>query len=388
MWKRFILLLTTLTLSAVVSATGVLFVKPTNDTSCPQQPCHTLEHYAQSWQLYLTSNTVVQFLPGEHVLEGNWGELRVENISNLTLIGNGSMVYNISPLGIPMAISRVSCRKGKTSFIFYNVTGLFIARLTILGCGQGEAALLLNEVHKLVLESVTIQNNTGTGLMGTNHRDSSIHHSAFVFNQAAEALSCSSNVVLIYKHAKCSEVIETLTLNITSSLILFGKAISEEPRPSGLRLQVEQSCCSMRININNITLKENLGGNMLILLNGFAHDIITIADSHFEGGALTGTGGGIFITSTEDYNPPQISQLVQSNRVYITNTEFVKNHAEFGFGGATAVVCAGTELYIDKFRFHNNIAYHGGHVAMIGSAPPPPPPKLYKYDYHNQQQSF
>ena len=351
-----------------------------------QQPCHTLEHYARSWQLYLTSNTVVQFLPGEHVLEGDWNELKVENVSNLTLIGSGSMVYNISPLSIPMhmAISRVSCRKGNTSFIFYNVTELFIARLTISGCGQGEAALLLSEVSNLVLDSVTIQNSAGTGLMGTNLRDSSIHHCAFVFNQAAEALSCSSNVVLIYKCAKCSEVIETLTLNITSSLMLFGKAISEEPCPSGLHLQVEQSCCSMRINIHNITLKKNLGGNMLILLNGFAHDIITIADSHFEGGALTGTGGGIFITSTEDYNPPQMSQLVQSNRVYITNTEFVKNRAEFGVGGAIAVVCAGTELYIDKSKFHNNIAYHGGHIAVIGSAPP----NLYKYDYHNQKQSF
>ena len=71
------LLLATLTLSTVVSATGVFFVKPNNETLCPQQPCHTLEHYAQSWPLYLTSNTIVQFLPGEHILEGDWNELEV-----------------------------------------------------------------------------------------------------------------------------------------------------------------------------------------------------------------------------------------------------------------------------------------------------------------------
>ena len=29
--------------------------------------------------------SVVQFLPGEHVLEGDWYELAVENVSNLTL---------------------------------------------------------------------------------------------------------------------------------------------------------------------------------------------------------------------------------------------------------------------------------------------------------------
>ena len=96
MLQWLILLLATLTLSTVVSATGVLFVKPTNDTPCPQQPCHTLKHYAQSWQLYLTSNTIFQFLPGEHILEGDWNELSVENVSNLTLIGSDSAIPDLS----------------------------------------------------------------------------------------------------------------------------------------------------------------------------------------------------------------------------------------------------------------------------------------------------
>ena len=114
MLQWFILLLVTLTLSTVVSATGVLFVKPTNGTSCPEQPCHTLEYYAQNWQLYLTSNSIVQFLPGEHILEGDWNQLAVENVSNLTLIGSDGVIFDTSPLGIPMATSRVSCRRGET----------------------------------------------------------------------------------------------------------------------------------------------------------------------------------------------------------------------------------------------------------------------------------
>ena len=373
MLQWFTLLLATLTLSTLVSATGVLFVKPTNDTPCPQQPCHTLEHYAQSWQLYLTSNTIVQFLPGEHVLEGDWNWLTVENISNLTLIGSDSMIHNSSPLGIPMATSIVSCRRGKTLFFFSNVTELFISRLTISDCGQGEVALLLTEVSNLVLDSVTIQNSHGTGLMATNLRESSIHRSAFVFNQATSALSaCSSNVALRYTDSKCSEMIETFTLNITTSWILFGNSTSEEICPSGLSLQMSQSCYNMKVHIHNTTLRKNVGGNMLLLLNAFAHNIVTIADSHFESGtvqAVTGTSGGIFITSIAD-NPPHVSLPVQSNRVYIINTVFAKNHAELGFGGAIAVSCKSTELYIDGSKFHDNIAYLGGHIAMFGSAPP------------------
>ena len=200
MLQWFILLLATLTLSSVVSATGVLFVKPTNDTlyMCPQQPCHTLEHYAQSWQLYLTSNTVVQFLPGEHVLEGDWNELGVENVSNLTLIGSDAVVYNSSPLYIPMATSRISCSRGEKSYLFYNVTGLFITRLTFSECGGEEVALFLYDVSNLIIDSVTIRNSTGTGLIGINLEKSLIHHSAFIFNQATSALPWSGNIMLLY----------------------------------------------------------------------------------------------------------------------------------------------------------------------------------------------
>ena len=189
-----ILLLATLTLCTVVSATAVLFVKPTNDTPCPQQPCHTLEHYAQSWQLYLTSNTIVQFLPGEHILEEDWNWLTVENISNLTLIGNDSVVLDSSPLDIPISTSRVSCRRGKTMFSYSNLTELFITKLTFSECDGGKATLTLYEVSHLILDNVVIYNSIGTGLMGLNLGKSLIHRSSFMFNQATSAvpiLCCS-----------------------------------------------------------------------------------------------------------------------------------------------------------------------------------------------------
>ena len=278
----FILLLVTLTHSTVVSATGVLFVKPTNETRCPQQPCHTLEHYAQNWQLYLTSNTIVQFLQGEHDLEEDCNVLAVVNVFNLTLIGSDGVIFDSSPLGIPMATSRVSCRRGETWFTFYNVTKLFIARLTISECGGGEVTLFLNKVSNLVLDSVTIQNSTGTGLVGRNLEKLLIHHSEFMFNQAASAFPWSGNIMLFYE--ECSEMIETYTLNITSSWILFGNATIALSSMGGLNLHVGQSCYNVKVHIHNTTLKENMGGNMLLLLNGFAHNIISVSDNHLECG--------------------------------------------------------------------------------------------------------
>ena len=358
MLQWFILLLVTLTLSTVVSATGVLFVKPTNDTSCPQQPCHTLEHYAQNWQLYLSSNTIVQFLPGEHVLEGDWNELSVVNVSNLTLIGSDGMVLDSSPLGIPMAASRVSCRRGETLFTFYNVTKLFIARLTISECGGGQVTLFLNNVSNLVLDSVTIQNSTGAGLVGHNLEKSSIHHSTFMFNQATSVFPCGGNIILFYE--EYSEMIQTYTLNITSSWILFGNATTEAICKGGLSLLVDQSCYNVKVHIHNTTLKENMGGNMLLLLNG--HNIISITDSYFECGYTSYSGGGMLISTS--YNTSQVPQRVESNHVYINNTEFIGNHADSG-GAMSVFPCTGTELHINGSRFHNNVAHTGGHIAII-----------------------
>ena len=360
MLQWFILLLATLTLSTVVSATGVLFVKPTNDTPCPQQPCHTLEHYAQSWQLYLTSNTIVQFLPGEHVLEGDWNELSVENVSNLTLIGSDGVIFDSSPLGMPMATSMVSCRRGKTLFSYANVTELFIARLIFSECGKAGAAFFLNKVSNLVLESVIIQNSTGTGLVGRNLAKSLIHHSTFMFSQATSAFPWSGNIMILYE--KCSEMIETYTLNITSSWILFGNATTEAIGKGGLSLLVDQSCHNVKVHIHNTTLKENMGRNMLLLLNGFAHNIITITDSHLEQGYMSYTGGGMLIIT--HYNASQVPQQVESNHVNINNTKFTGNHADSG-GAMSILPCTGTELHINGSRFQNNVAHNGGHIAII-----------------------
>ena len=352
MLQLFILSLATL----AVSATSVLFVKPTNDTPCSQLPCHTLEHYTQSWQLYLTSNTIVQFLPGEHVLEGDWIQLTVENVSNLTLIGSDSVVYDNSPLGMPIATSRVSCRGGETSFSFYNVTTLFITRLTILECGGEKVTLFLYKVSNLVVDSVTIQNSTGTGLIGYNLGKSSIRHSVFMFNQATSASPWSGNIALWYDN-----VTEISTMNITSSWISFGSAINESSSVGGLNLHISPLCYNIKVHIHNTTLKKNMGRNMLLELNGFAHNIITITDSHFEGGYNAEAGGGIYIYTT--YNPPNIFQHVQSSRVYINNTEFVENSARFG-GAMYVHPCTGTGLYINGSKFHNNVAQTGGHIAI------------------------
>ena len=360
MLKWFTVSLATLILSTVVSATGVLFVKPTNDTPCPEQPCHTLEHYAQSWQLYLTSNTTVQILAGEHVLEGDWNELSVVNFSKF-LIGSDGVILDSSPLYVYYGYKQSQLQEGRNFLQCHQVVHCKAYILRVWW--RGSYTLL--SVKCLTLHLTMLPYETalhGTGLMGVNLRESSIHRSAFVFSQATGPFPCSGNIML---YAKCSEMSETITLNITSSLILFGCATTKRACSSGLVLQVSQFCYNVKVHIQKTTWKENVGGNMFLLLNGFAHNIITIADSYFEGGYASQSGGGILIITSFDGS--QGLPNAQNNLVYINNTEFVRNQAEIG--GAMAVSpCAGTELHINGSKFYNNEAYDGGHIAFVLSS--------------------
>ena len=55
--------------------------EPTN-TSCPAQPCHTLNHYARHSDRYFKSNTVFKFLPGTHLMNR---PLKIRDVDNISL---------------------------------------------------------------------------------------------------------------------------------------------------------------------------------------------------------------------------------------------------------------------------------------------------------------
>ena len=64
-------------------AATVLYVKPTKDTPCPSEPCHTLDEYAQNATRYFVSDTAIEFLPGTYNLSK---PLHISGINNLSLL--------------------------------------------------------------------------------------------------------------------------------------------------------------------------------------------------------------------------------------------------------------------------------------------------------------
>ena len=68
-------------------AATALYVKPTESTPCPGEPCHTLDEYAQNASQYFVSDTTVEFLPGTHDLSQ---PLNISDVNSLSLVARNA----------------------------------------------------------------------------------------------------------------------------------------------------------------------------------------------------------------------------------------------------------------------------------------------------------
>ena len=87
-------------------AATVLYVKPTESTPCPGEPCHTLDEYAQNTSQYFVSDTTVEFLPGTHNLSQL---LNISSVNNLSLVArNVARNETVIRLSEPLWFTNVS----------------------------------------------------------------------------------------------------------------------------------------------------------------------------------------------------------------------------------------------------------------------------------------
>ena len=79
------------------------YVRPTEptNTSCPAQPCLTLNQYVNNSDYYFKSNTAFKFLPGTHHIDK---PVTIGNVHNVLL----ENVYD----GHPHLVAQFSCETG------------------------------------------------------------------------------------------------------------------------------------------------------------------------------------------------------------------------------------------------------------------------------------
>ena len=140
------------------------YIKPTADTPCPGEPCHTLCQYGEQYFQNINSNATLKFLPGDHTLNftisvgaltNSWDGSQPDHyytLPSLTLFG--------SPSSLPEITSRIICI-WPAGFLFAGITELNITALAFLSCGHNNsAALIILSVYSVSISNCSFQNNT------------------------------------------------------------------------------------------------------------------------------------------------------------------------------------------------------------------------------------
>ena len=122
LWSLLLPLALLSSLPAEIFTESTYHIKPILDTPCPAEPCLTLSQYAQSH--FLTSNTTLIFLPGNHSLDR---DITVTNVTRFVMLGDSTSHPNIT--------SRIVC-KGPHVLTFHNISMLHIHFLQISSCGS------------------------------------------------------------------------------------------------------------------------------------------------------------------------------------------------------------------------------------------------------------
>ena len=77
------------------------YVKPSENYTCPGQPCLTLSQYIRESDIYFHSNVVFKFMPGSYYLNRS---LDIVNVHNLSLVSISKesiqLVRTVSPTSI------------------------------------------------------------------------------------------------------------------------------------------------------------------------------------------------------------------------------------------------------------------------------------------------
>ena len=385
--RMFALLLMLVCSSTVYAGSGgTYFVKPNSpSTTCPSQPCYTLEYYVQSVpELFTQSNVTLNFLSGVHLLHHL---VKIKHVENFTMIGAEDRIANTDPWKIPIPSSEIMCQ-GSVGLKIGLSRNVSIKSLTFSNCGAivvykvkwlYKAALLIENVTDLSISRIVVQNSTGYGLFGTNILGESIlTQSTFMFNRGDQTYY-GGNVRINYYD--CLQAKNKSTLLIGSSRFLHGydPHNDHQSTASGLTVFIGVKCSHVAISIDNITASDNEaldGGNIALL---YKSDNITnsgvLSNSWITNGYGRGGGGGVNIwTDSADSGAPGKQEcdpngIMKIHNVFrLTNVTFVNNTGNISGGAINVghnklrVVC-----FIRVLTFQNCVLI-GSQSSLLGHA--------------------
>ena len=275
-----------------------LFITPSPCTPCPSKICLTLSQFAISAQLnsssnWISSNTTLIFLAGNHILDT---EFSISNISNFYMLSN-----NIS-----RSTHTIRC-KHRVNFRFENMTILFMKGLKFIGCGNNR----FTSIECFIIENSTFQgqNDSETAVYITD-TNLTIMNSSFTSNRVGHCLSIFDSILSTSRFVRVGGAIFVAKSNVSIIKCTFINNSAE----------IGGTIYSTSYALNNISIS-----NSIFVSNRAAIDHDHIRDCN----QLTGSsdranslGGAIAIFNTT---------------MVISSSRFINNTSEAGEGGALSV---------------------------------------------------
>ena len=338
------------------------YVQPSSSSSCPTEPCFTIQQLANSTNNLKNSSIELIFLPGKHALNLELSIIGINTVSmhsNITNYFSGETVV-------------INCNhSGK--FKFKKVQAVSVINLTFIGCNGSKAM----GVHQFVIEDSSFIGGAALEFILTS---AMLVRSTFYRNSGKK----SHYVTNLRNH---SQVGGAIVATAKSNIIVIDSIFEENSAELGGAIF---SNLGSHITIINTSFSENSineynvqggyrsrdferGGGVLYGDSGVT---ITIQDSQFTNNTAQGQlcGGVVFIVSnTVDYTV--------NSALTIENSQFINNSAQESGGaiyahsyvnvtiissyfkgitsqGEGGVICAYDNVIISiaKSRFINNIA--------------------------------
>ena len=125
-----------------------IYVTPLSSSMCTQQPCYTLNYYAEHSVEYFTTQTTVLFLPGVHRLDTT---IVIDNVTNFTMAAQASSAEQ------DVHIVCTSNDNGNSSLYFGSSTLIVLQHIQISNCG----GITFSSVTDITLNGITIHRSSG-----------------------------------------------------------------------------------------------------------------------------------------------------------------------------------------------------------------------------------
>ena len=315
------------------------YVTPTEpaNTSCPAQPCLTLNQYTNHSDRYFKSNTVFKFLPGTHFMDR---PLEIKNVQNISLEavvssdGNDDIVY-------PLLVARFNCQS-QTNNDCFNFGQLRVCCSVLQLINVTQAAIDSVTVKTLYVTAVTL-----IGCSELHIQSITAYNENYSYNDTIFGIFAYQSNDIEMDSIQASNYSHGLILYNTSNTNITDTSIVNSTSSGIVLLETETTKI-----INTTSASNNLNGMLLQLTNNTYIVNISLVHNGWVGMHLNRAKYTYFFDAIVANNQNVGMYLNRAEYTYFVNTTVAYNHNN----GMWLVNCTTTVMTRVRVTYNE---YHG-----------------------------